>query len=188
MRKFYHKYFEGYEEHRLPKPNGKGMHIEYTYVGVFYRQEHTKRIWIGLKILYLLMLTAVLALFIHAATRPLACNTAPYVVICQSICLLGMIWLTWVVINYIAAPRNMKIYTYKSTSLQLMKVGKVLAVLGGATAFMVLVFTLLSGDIRYGEQLLCMGEYLAVGVLAFLMYWLEVHTPYEKVLNSNNQE
>jgi len=39
MGRYYQKYFEDYEENRVPNKWGNGTHLQYTYKGFYYRQE-----------------------------------------------------------------------------------------------------------------------------------------------------
>ena len=43
MGRYYQKYFEDYEENRVPNKWGNGTHLQYTYKGFYYRQELNKR-------------------------------------------------------------------------------------------------------------------------------------------------
>ena len=50
MGRYYQKYFEDYEENRVPNKWGNGTHLQYTYKGFYYRQELNKRMQIALRI------------------------------------------------------------------------------------------------------------------------------------------
>lgn len=121
MKGYYHKYFEDFEEERVPNQNGKGTHIEHKYVGYYFHLGMNE----ALRILYALMGAAVGCLA-YAATRTAHCNTAGYSVVFQAVTLLLCLWFLWVLVYYVSAPKDMTIYKYKSTALQILKVCKFL--------------------------------------------------------------
>lgn len=123
-KRYYEKYFEDYRENIVPDKSGKGTHREYIYEGYYYRQNLTRGRQVLLRICYVLLFGLELYFFIKGGFSAASRNQNPAVVVCQGLNMLCFIWLAWVVIFYAAAPRDMTVYQYKSTALQLAKAQK----------------------------------------------------------------
>ena len=124
MGRYYQKYFEDYEENRVPNKWGNGTHLQYTYKGFYYRQELNKRMQIALRICYGMLFLLELHFFAKAGTGIISCNANPVMALLQSLSMLCYVWLGWILFFYVSAPRDMTIYKYRSTALQLLKAQK----------------------------------------------------------------
>lgn len=184
MRSFYHKYFEGYEEEKIPKENGQGRRIEHKYVGIYYCQGVTRPMQFLIRFFYVAIFFGAFTLFFNASSKSLGCNTAAYVIVCQGLTILSFIWFVWVLIHYVLTEREMKIYTYKNTSLKLIKSSMVAAGAFGLDALSVLVYVLLHLQDEPKKQLICLAEYALGGSFLFLVNRLEKQIQYKKILNS----
>jgi archaellum biogenesis protein FlaJ (TadC family) len=182
MKNYYHKYFEDYEEERVPNRDGKGTHIEHKYVGYYYRLGVSDAVKIVLRILYLLTGLIAAGCLVFASTRVAHCNTMSYSVILQAITLLTVIWFVWVLIYYILSPKDMTVYKYKSTALQMLRVCKCLA------AAFLLNAVLVAADMicfksTAREQMICLAAYLTGCILIFGLKAIEQSLPYERLSN-----
>jgi archaellum biogenesis protein FlaJ (TadC family) len=182
MKNYYHKYFEDYEEERVLNRNGKGTHIEHRYVGYYYRLGVSDIVKTVLRILYLLMGLVAAGCLVFASTRAAHCNTMPYSVILQAITLLTVIWFAWVLIYYILSPKDMTVYKYKSTALQMIRVCKYLAAAFLLNAVFVAADMICFRSTAH-EQIICLAAYLMGCILIFGLKVLEQSLPYERLSN-----
>lgn len=183
MKGYYHKYFEGYEENKVLNRNGKGTHIEYTYVGYYFRQGIRSFSRLLLRILYILMGLAAAGCLLFSSTRRAHCNQMPYMVVLQALTLLAFVWFAWVLIYYVCAPQEMTIYKYKSTALQILKVCKWLTAAFLVDALAVAADMMFFGAGRESGQMICLAGYLLGGLLIFGISLVERALPYERLSN-----
>ena len=116
MGRYYQKYFEDYEEERVPNKRGNGTHLQYTYKGFYYRQELNPVMQALLRVCYVVLFVLELYFFAKAGTKELHCNLNPVMALLQAFSMLGYVWLGWILFFYVSAPRDMTIYKYKSTA------------------------------------------------------------------------
>lgn len=183
MKGFYGRYFEGYEEYRVMKGSQGKVRREFRYVGDYYRHALSRRLWVELKMLYALLTAGSAALYLHASTMRVVSNQQFYVAFFQSLAVIGNIWYIWVLANYLAAPRDMKIYEFKSTSRQLKRSAPLLAGVYALTALGVLVSLVMNGEQR-GLQALCLAEDLLAGALLAGVFFLERRVEYKTIPNA----
>lgn len=183
MKSYYHKYFEGYEEDKVLNRNGRGTHIEYTYVGYYFRQGIKNFSRILLRMLYVLMSVAAVGSLIFSSTRLVHCNQTPYMVALQALTLLTFIWFFWVMLSYVFAPKEMTVYKYKSTALQLLKVCKWLTAAFLLDAAAAAADMLLSAGGFQKEQTLCLSAYVLGSMMILGIYIIERALPYERLSN-----
>lgn len=182
MKGYYHKYFEDFEEERVPNQNGKGTHIEHKYVGYYFHLGMKDAVRIVLRILYALMGAAAVGCLGFASTRMAHCNTVGYSVVFQAITLLLCLWFLWVLVYYVSAPKDMTIYKYKSTALQILKVSKFLAAAFLLDAAAVIVDMISATGMERG-QVICLIIYLAGALLVLAINLIERALPYERLSN-----
>ena len=183
MKGYYHKYFEGYKEDRVLNANGRGTHIEYTYASYYFRQDVKDYVRAAIRILYVLMAAAATGGFLCASSRTVHCNQVFYMALCQALTTLAFVWFFWVLIYYILAPREMTVYKYKSTALQILKVCKWLAAALVLDAAAVMTDMLISGNLMKKAEMLCILWYLlAAGIIAGIGM-IERSLPYERLSN-----
>lgn len=181
MKGYYHKYFEGYKEDRVQNKNGRGTHIEYRYVGYYFRQGLRDSLRILLRILYVLLGMASLGSLLFASTYQAHCNQTPYMAVLQAVTMLAFVWFFWVLVFYVCAPREMTVYKYKSTALQLLKVCKWLTAALILDAAGAAIDIMLSGMER--GQMICLACYLLGGLAVAAIGVLECCLPYERLSN-----
>jgi archaellum biogenesis protein FlaJ (TadC family) len=182
MKNYYHKYFEDFEEERVPNRDGKGTHIEHKYVGYYYRLGVKNAVKFALRTLYLLLGAVVIGCLLFASTRMAHYNTMPYSVVLQAITLLAILWFLWVLIYYILSPNDMTVYKYKSTALQMIKVCKWLTVAFLLNAILVIADMVIFQSTSR-EQSVCLAAYLLGGILILGLKKIEQALPYERLSN-----
>jgi hypothetical protein len=181
----YHRFFEGYSEVSVPKPNRKGYTIQRVYTGDYYRQDLTGGQRLLVRGLYVALFLCIAYLFISTAVLPVTSNATWYVVLTQAVSIPFLFWILIVLFNYLLAWRDLTIYGYRSSSQALQKatLGASLGMGVVALAILVFMFSNLSNDPLL--ELLCAGKYLAAGLLALLMNRVEKKVHYLIVPSQN---
>jgi len=65
----YHDYFEGYAERQIPGPDGSPPRIERVYVGEYYRQDVSNKVWVLLRIGYIPLYLLGSGFFLYTGSR-----------------------------------------------------------------------------------------------------------------------
>jgi archaellum biogenesis protein FlaJ (TadC family) len=183
--KAYHRFFEGYSEIVVPKPNGKGTRIQRIYTGNYYRQDLTKGQRILLRGLYVALFLCIAYLFVSNAVLPLASNSTWYVVVTQVVSIPFLFWILIAFFYYLPAERDMTIHTYRISSISLRRATLGSAISLGVLALATLVFMLLNPVDRSLVQFLCLAKYIAGGLLALSVNWIERKVNYLIVPSQN---
>ena len=97
--------------------------------------------------------------------------------------MLGYVWLGWILFFYVSAPRDMTIYKYKSTALQLQKAQK-LSVGLSLTMLLVAVGITVAYNGFSSNLVKDLQEYILVAVLGILWLYTEKSMRYKKIYNS----
>lgn len=176
----YRKFFEDYEEIRVPKENGRGSKIERIYRGDYYRRECSDGWWYAMKGVYLLLAAASAWLFGFAALPSTGANRVWYVTVPQAVSIVCYLWLFRVLCSYIAAPRNMTVSEWKRACKPLRLVLRILS--GGilVTAAGTLAYYLSYASEFDGQVFTYLMAYLLGAVLIGFVYFAESRTVYRK--------
>ena len=183
--KAYHRFFEGYSEITVPKPDGKGYRIQRVYTGNYYRQDLTKGQRILLRVLYVALFLGAAYLFVSSAILPLASNSTWYVALPQAVSLPFLFWIVIAFFSYLPAERDMTVAEYRRSSRALQKATLGSAVSLGIAAFATLVFMLLNPSDEPLVELLCAVKYIAGGLLALSMNRVEKRVNYLIIPSQN---
>jgi hypothetical protein len=183
--KTYHRFFKGYSEISVPRSNGKGYKIQRTYTGDYYRQDLTKGKRILLRGVYVALFLSIAFLFVSTAILPLASNSTWYVVLMQVVSIPFLFWILIAFFSYLPAGRDMTIHTYRSASPALQKATLYSAISLGALAVATLVFMFLNPQAKSLAQLLSVGKYIAVGLIALAMNQIEKKVTYLIIPSQN---
>lgn len=116
----YHKYFEGYTEYYERDSSGKD-HLKRLYTGKYYMQCLSVPRRLLLRLLYTILFIISVVLFSYTAVENTDFNYLWYVSASYALCIPFYFWTFMRLTAYIFAPKKMKIYTYKSTSLAIKK-------------------------------------------------------------------
>ena len=176
--KAYHRFFEGYSEIAVPKPNGKGYSIQRIYTGNYYRQHLTGGQRTLLRVLYGALFLSAAYLFISAAGMPLASNSTWYVTLPQAASLPFLFWIIIAFVSYLPAGWELTIHEYRSSSLALKKATLGSAISLGITVCAVILFLIINPSSSLALELTRAAKYLAAGIFAFVMNWVERRVEY----------
>ncbi len=183
MGRYYQKYFEDYEEERVPNKRGNGTHLQYTYKGFYYRQELNPVMQALLRVCYVVLFVLELYFFAKAGTKELHCNLNPVMALLQAFSMLGYVWLGWILFFYVSAPRDMTIYKYKSTAVQIQKAQKLSVGLSLVMLFMAAGIIIAYNGFSF-VLVIDLQEYILVAVLGILWLYTEKSMRYKKIYNS----
>jgi hypothetical protein len=183
--KAYHRFFEGYSEVSVPKPNGKGYTIQRVYTGDYYRQDLTGGQRLLLRGLYVALFLCIAYLFVSTAVLPVTSNATWYVVLTQVVSIPFLFWILIVFFNYLPAWRDLTIYEYRSSSQALQKATLGASLGMGVVALATLVFMVSNLSNEPLLELLSAGKYLSAGLLALLMNRVERRVHYLIVPSQN---
>ena len=177
----YQKFFEHYEEIRVPKENGRGTRIKRIYTGDYYRKDSSDKNWYVMKVVYLLAAVVTVALFVMASFPGNGANKVWYVTVPQAASVACFFVFFRVLCSYIAAPRNMTISEWKRGCKTLKKVLKILECCVLVTAVGTLGYYLFHGT-EFSGKILCyfIAYLLCAGVLS-IIYILENKVNYKKI-------
>lgn len=169
----YRRFFEGYSETAVPKPNGRGFIIQRVYTGNHYRQDLAQDKRVLLRILYLAFFVIVVFLFVSSAIMPRPSNSTWYVVLCQVVSIPFLFWILISFSSYLSSPKDLTIHDYRSSSLSLKKATLGATIGLGLTALATLLFILLNPAEDLQIDLVSAAKYLAAGLITFSINWIE---------------
>lgn len=181
----YHRFFEGYSEVSVPKPNGKGYTIQRVYTSDYYRQDLTGGQRLLLRGLYVVLFLCIAYLFISTAVLPVTSNATWYVVLAQVVSIPFLFWILIAFFSYLPAGLDLTINDYRTTSLALQKATIGVAIGLGVNTLATLVFIFLNLSNEPLVELLCGGKYLAAGLLALFMNRVEKKVHYLIIPSQN---
>lgn len=183
---FYHRYFEGYTEAKVQGKNGRKK-IMRVYTGQYYSQNLSDRKWKENKIFFLFLYLTAVVLFIFFAAINKDNNKIWFTELSETLVFLAFFWMLYVILNYLAAPRNMTINQYRSSSVMLIKSGKVATIAAWFAAVMQIVYVCLpeSTDKRYG--MICAIAYGFSGLAVWYLTVLESKMKYKKILSEGSE-
>jgi hypothetical protein len=186
-RKAYHRFFEGYSEITVPKPNEKGQYIQRIYTGNYYRQDLTKGQQILLRVLYVALFLCAVYLFASSAILPLSSNSTWYVALPQAVSVPFLFWIIIAFFSYLPAERDMTINAYRSSSLALLKATLGSAISLGVVALATLIFIALNPSDELMREMLCAGKYIAGGLFTLAINQIERKVSYLPIPNQHHQ-
>lgn len=173
----YHRYFEGYTEVSELNERGKTV-TRRVYTGKYYEPDLADYRRLSLRLVYVLCFVGGTALFLYCATRPLVCNTAPYVGLFQAAAIVLLLWCLSVLIFYLPATGKLTIGQYKSQHRALVNSSRAVAFSMWAAAAAALLCTALHMGDRPLLNLLCAAGFGASGLLLFVIFLFESHLRY----------
>jgi hypothetical protein len=181
----YHRFFEGYSEIKIPKPDGKGYRIQRIYTGDYHRQDLTKIQQLLLRVLYVVLFLVSAALFVSSATLPLTSNSTWYVVLAQVVSIPFLFWILITFFSYLPTRLDLTIAEYRSSSLALQKATLGAALSLGVAVLVTLVFIFLNLSNEPLNELLCAVRYLVAGLLALSINRVEKKVNYLVIPSQN---
>jgi hypothetical protein len=184
--KSYHRFFEGYSEVSIPRPNGKGTIIQRIYTGNYYRQNITDRQRILIRILFIILYGCITFLFISSAITPSLVNSTWYVVLPEAVCLVFLSWILITFYSYFQLTRDLTIEGYRSSSGALLKASLGASISLGLTALATLVFIFVNLPNKPSLEIFIVLKYLAGGLISFSINRIERKVHYV-IIPSQNQ-
>ena len=178
-RSAYHRHFDGYKEIKFKDPTGKTV-IQRTYVGDWYEPDFTRENQIKLRVLYVLLTVFGVGLFIYAATRVTACNTALYVALFQGLAVAMLIWLIYVLIFYVPSLGRLTVGDYNSIHQPLIRASFMMTLCMWACAAGAILSLILNG---YLMDILCCLLFAAAGLMFFIINRMESRLIYHVLPN-----
>ena len=173
---YYHSYFSGYTEYKVPRENGRGHKIVRIYTAPYHMQDVSRKQWYLNKLRNFLLSAAACVLLTAGMSVDSGCNRVWYVALPGLLSAAAAVLLIAVSIFYILAPRRMTHYQYYNTHSRTLQFGIVYAVLAGLATAGVLFFLILGAD-RMSALLAIILDIL--GTLCAVMLGIaENKTPY----------
>lgn len=141
--KAYHRYFEGYSEHRELRRDG-GTRIVRIYTGAYHVQRLTKAQAVFLRLVYVALFLLSCAAFILAALRRLSGPLSWIVPMPQALAAIGYIWTMPALAGYLLAGRRMTVDDYRETKALALRT-RIVAAIVAAAALVELIYGLIIG-------------------------------------------
>ena len=178
----YHKYFHGYTEVRVEKPNGKYA-IQRIYTEDWYAQDCSDNRWIANKVLVLLLAVFSFVFYIITMSLPgLEGNVSRYVAIPGFSSILLLIFLVASSIGYVFTKRKMTWWEQHSSRSRIDKLSITCGVLLSLTALLIVVNIFTGVEQPVSELLLALRVALCAAA-DFVIYFLENKTTYKTIKN-----
>lgn len=190
----YNRFFEGYDEEKVPRKNGKGYSIRRTYTAPWVVQKCSDAEWMRHKILLSLSFFASLAIFIYAGSRRVPGNAAFYAVVLGVFTFISFFLGLISLIRILISPRKMTLWVHRSSFNAFRSISVATAILLFALAAAQLINILLYGSMLRElavRQLACIFGYVVAGALMTAAYIMERHKQYvrerqDKEYNEDN--
>lgn len=167
----YHRYFEGYEEREQCNENGS-LVIRRFYTGMYYKQDVSDKRRMLIRVLYGLLYTLGVAMFLYAATRQVACNNTWYVTIPSVGSLVSSVLTAVYLFFNITSPRAMQIRSYRDSHERLVTTSAFSAAFMAGTAASS-ALSLLQKPTAVGATLLCSALYMISGICMLVIFLKE---------------
>lgn len=179
----YHKFFEGYSEYYVTKPNGKPK-IERIYTGLYYKADMKKSSYTLVKASYLLLYLCLVYLFITGSAAVVTSNFVWYATFPQALFIPVLFYQAIVIVSYVTAKEKMQIHKYKTTSKALIKSSVFGAIYCGLSAVGVLVNMLITKSFS-GALLSPCIKFIVCAVIQFAYFMAERNIEYDAIINEN---
>ncbi len=179
---YFHKYFHGYTELRIPKPGG-GYRIKRYYTEPWLVHDVKPAADVAFRALYFILTAAIcLGFWMLMSSGSFDGNASLLVVIPEVPAVLSLILLLAASLNYMFMRRRMTWYDHRSSSGNLKKAAVIAAACLGATGLMVIanIFTGVSSALN---ELKLAGGVLICAAGALFLYLLEKNMPYREEKN-----
>ena len=185
-KRFYHRYFQGYTEVRVKKPNGR-YHIERVYTAPWKQHDLTQSRWILLKVLYLaLALLAAVCVVVSMAVDALS-NYVWFVILPGVASFLAAFVLCAYALSYLTKPRKMTLGEYTGAVRGIRRAALVTLVCAGVTALAKIVSALWLGAFESGSEWKAILPMLLAAAGAAAVYFTEKRVKYLDIPNNTSK-
>ena len=183
---FYHRYFQGYTEVRVKKPNGR-YRIERVYTAPWKQHDLERAQWILLKALYLVL--ALLAAVCVAASMAVDAlsNYVWFVILPGVASFLSAFLLCVYALSYLTKPRKMTLGEYTGAVCGLRRTALVTLVCTAFTALAKIVSTLWLGAFDSGSEWKAVLPLLLAAAGAAAVYFMERRVKYLDIPNNTSK-
>lgn len=175
----YHRFFEGYRESLVMKPDGTGTMIKRIYTGPIYREQISGYGWVLKKIALLLLFLSACSLFIAAAGPSTMANRTGYVTIMEAISVGFFFWMAIGIIWKLLSIRNMEIFQWRSSHLRLIRASKYASIPLICCAVAYFVSMILQGKSILDFEIFHVIYFLISSILVMAIYRIEKKTKYD---------
>lgn len=186
-KKFYHRYFEDYEEMMMPNEKGRGGHIHYTYVGFYYSAGLSLAQKVLRALSYIILYLAAAALVIIAAAQPVAVNSYWLNGLATGAALIFLLLFLMHLLFCIFEKNRLTVYGYKSGHLKVIKLSLYTAYILVVTAALMAASALAYGSPDLMTELLCAAAYLAAAILMMMINRAELRVNYQQMCNPDGK-
>ena len=180
----FHNYFDGYAEIMEPADNRRGFKVSRVYMASFFQADMSDRRWTAQKLLYSVLFLLAAAGLAVAAWRDTPCNYVWYCTLPQALSFGSLALLLISLINYIAAPRKLKLRDYKQGVRRLQLFSLLAAVCPAVTAAGAAVAFFLYRDlVQSGDVILVFGGCCVSAASCAAIHYLEKRVQYDVISN-----
>ena len=183
---FYHRYFQGYTEVRVKKPNGR-YRIERVYTASWKQHDLEQTQWVLLKVLYLaLALLAAVCVVASMAVDALS-NYVWFVILPGIAAFLAAFVMFAYALSYLTKPRKMTLGEYTGAVRGIRRTALVTLVCAGVTALAKIVSTLWFGSFDSGSEWKAVLPLLLATAGAAAVYFMEKRVKYLDIPNNTSK-
>ncbi len=180
--RYFHRYFRGYTEIRIEKPNG-GIKIERFYTEPWLYQDVNPAMYVWYRLLYVLLVVAAIIGYVSLMCMDGFDGTRSLLVAApELISVVALVLLAAAAINYVFMRKRMTLYDHQSSSDNLKKASLIASVCLAATALMIVVNIFL-GVTSPPQELKLAGGVLLCAAAVLAVYLIERGMPYREEEN-----
>lgn len=182
---YYHKHFQGFTEIRRVGKNGR-ITIERCYTAPWQRHRLTNRQWVLTKAAYVLGVLLSSILYLWAAARRIASNSAPLVAAPTVLAGLMLLLMWMSVCAYVTAPRSMTLWEYRSGKGKVELFSRLAAAALLLTAAAKAVFVCVFLHFSWAGEAGSMAALIVAAIPLVLIFLIERRMPYQEQENTAN--
>lgn len=184
--RYYHRYFRGYTEVRIPAPEHKykNYKIQRFYTAPYIAADMDRLVYFYLVLSYILLAALAVFCFLHALlNRGVAGNSSAIVAIPGFPTVIALFLLCASVIAYVFRPKKMTLYEHETSTARLKTTAAISAGGAAATALMSAVYLLFRGSADLPAELWTIAQLLLSAAAAFAIRRLERSLRYKELPN-----
>ncbi len=178
---YYHSFFRGYTESRIPSKNGRRMRIRRVYTEDYVVCDRSKAMEISARILNFVLLLLAGYLFMSAGKADAIYNNTPVIAALSMMFMVSMIITFGVTLMYFIRPFKMTEYDYRSTSVRLKWLAGFCGIIGCIIFLFCVIYCLFYGT---GIELTVLG-YLFSAIILILCGLSERKADYKTLPNDS---
>ncbi|MBQ9048371.1 MAG: hypothetical protein IJ120_10805 [Solobacterium sp.] len=177
----YDRFYEGYVEYVFKSDPKRRIHR--VYAGDYWQADCGDEQYRLQKITYAVFFVIIAVLFLTAGVQPVKCNNTWYVALPCFVSVFSLFMLLLGVGIYIAMPRTMMAYQYRSGSTRIKRWSYIAFIGLTVEVFAVLLYFVLHFREKTWVLLLMALAYFVCAVLSYAIYTMEDRLAYRKIKN-----